>query len=215
LRACRLLAVALGLTLAGRSAADEARTFQVLVEGKAAGKFQVRIADKDGATECRVAARVEVKTLVGTYRYSLESQEVWRDGQLVGLRTVADDDGTKHDVTLTTDGGVATLRADGKETKGRGAVWPTTYWRLPPAAEKGGPVMLLDSDTGKLIPAKLEQVGADKVRILGKEQAATKYRLSGGVDVTLWYDAGGRLVRESFVESGHRTVLELTELTDK
>ena len=207
-----LLTTAAVLALAGPAAADDTRTFQVLVDGKAAGHYQVRVADKDGLTECRVTARVEVKALIGTYRYSLDSQETWKDGKLTGLRSTCNDDGTRHDVTLTGDGTTATLRADGKTVRGGGAVWPTTYWRLPPAA---GALTLIDSDTGKLIPAKLEQVGADKVRVLGAERAATRYRLTGGVDVTLWYDAGGRLIRESFVESGHRTVFELTEQTDK
>ncbi|MBO0699332.1 MAG: hypothetical protein J2P46_13130 [Zavarzinella sp.] len=199
------------LTWAGPAVADD-RTFQVLVDGKVAGHYQVRVAERDGATECTVSAQVEVKTIIGKYRYVLDSQEVWKDGKLMGLRSACNDDGTKHDVALTNDGTTATLKADGKTIKGGGAVWPTTYWRLPPAA---GALTLLDSDTGKLIPAKLEKVGADTVRVLGKEQEATKYRLTGGVDVTLWFDAGGRMVRQSFVESGHRTILELTEQSEK
>ncbi len=202
----------IALALSAPAVADDTRKFQVSVDGKPAGEFQLRVADKDGATECTASARVEVRTLLGRYRYELDTQETWKDGKLTGLRSTCNDDGTKHDVTLTSDGTTATLKADGKTVKGGGAVWPTTYWRLPPAA---GALTLIDSDTGKLIPAKLEQVGADKVRVLGAEKEATKYRLTGGVDVTLWYDAGGRLVRESFVESGHRTVFELTEQTDK
>jgi YD repeat-containing protein len=196
----------------GPISADETRTFQVTVDNKPAGQYQVKVGDKDGATDVTVNARVEFKHLLGTYRYSLDSHEVWKDGKLTGLRSVCNDDGTKHDVSLTSDGPTATLTADGRTVKGGGAVWPTTYWKLPAAA---GNLTLIDSDTGKLIPAKLQQVGSEKVRFLGSEQAATKYRLTGGVDVTLWYDAAGRLVRESFVESGHRTVLELSEQTDK
>jgi len=206
------LPAALALLLAAPALADDNRTFQVSVEGKPAGQFVLKVAEKDGTTECTVSARVEVKTLLGRYRYSLDSQEAWKDGKLMGLRSTCNDDGTKHDVTLTSDGTTATLKADGKTIKGGTAVWPTTYWRLPPAT---GALTLIDSDTGKLISAKLEEVGADKVKVLGKEQAATKYRLTGGVDVTLWYDAGGRLVRESFVDSGYRTEFELTEQSYK
>jgi Family of unknown function (DUF6134) len=206
-----LLPAALVLVFTVPAIADD-RTFQVYVDGKAAGHFQVKVAEKDGAVECTVSARVEVKALLGKYRYSLDSQESWKDGKLMSLRSTCNDDGTKHEVSLSSDGTTATLTADGKTIKGGGAVWPTSYWRLPPAA---GALTLVDSDTGKLIPAKLEEAGSEKVRVVGKEQAATKYRLTGGVDVTLWYDAGGRLVRESFVESGHRTTFELTEQSDK
>jgi hypothetical protein len=207
-----LLTALFALTLAAPVVADDNRTFQVFVDGKPAGQTVVKVADKDGATECTVSVRVEVRALLGKYRYSLDTAETWKDGKLMGLRSTCNDDGTKHDVSLTSDGVTATLTADGKTVKGGGAVWPTTYWKLPPAA---GALTLIDSDTGKLIPAKLEEVGAEKVRVLGAEKEATKYRLTGGVDVTLWYDAGGRLVRESFVDSGHRTLLELTEQTDK
>jgi hypothetical protein len=201
------------MALAAPALADDNRTFQVYVDGKPAGQYVVKVTEKDGAAECTVSARVKFRTLIGSYRYSLDSQESWKDGKLAALRSSANDDGTKHEVSLTTDEKTATLTVDGKAVKGgRGVVWPTTYWKLPPAA---GAVTLLDSDTGKLIAAKLEKAGVENVKVLGKEQAATKYRLTGGVDVTLWYDAGGRLVRESFVESGYRTVLELSEMTDK
>jgi len=202
----------LAAALAAPAVADDNRTFQVYVDNKPAGQTVMKVADKDGTTECSVSVRVEVRALLGKYQYSLDATETWKDGKLLGLRSTCNDDGTKHDVTLTSDGTTATLKADGKTIKGKAAVWPTTYWRLPPAA---GDLTLIDSDTGKLIAAKLEKVGAEKVRVLGADKEATKYRLTGGLDVTLWYDAGGRLVRESFVESGHRTVLELTEQTDK
>ena len=54
-------------------AADHA--FQVLVDGKATGHYEVRIAKTDGATEWTVAARVEAKTLTGTDRSAPASQE--------------------------------------------------------------------------------------------------------------------------------------------
>ena len=49
-----------------------------------------------------------VRALLGTYRYSLDAQETWKDGKLMGLRSTCNDDGTKHEVTLTSDGTTAT-----------------------------------------------------------------------------------------------------------
>lgn len=57
-------------------AADHA--FQVLVDGKATGHYEVRIAKTDGATEWTVAARVEAKTLTGTDRSAPAAQEDWK-----------------------------------------------------------------------------------------------------------------------------------------
>jgi hypothetical protein len=128
------------------------------------------------------------------------------------MRASCDDDGVKHEVKLVVDGESATLTADGKTTKVPATVCPTSYWKLPPP----GDLTLVDSDTGKLIPAKLEKIGTEKVRVLGTDKEATRYRLAGkGLDIAVWYDAGGRLVRERFTERRHQTVLELTEQTDK
>lgn len=200
------------LALAAPVTADENRTFQISVEGKPAGTFKVRVVEKDGTTECTMSTRVEVKALLGKYRYTLDSTETWKGGKLTTMRASCNDDGVKHEVKLAVDAESATLTVDGRASKVPAKVCPTSYWKLPPA----GDLTLVDSDTGKLIPAKLEKVGTEKVRVLGADKEATKYRLNGkGLDITLWYDAGGRLVRESFVERRHQTVLELTEQTDK
>lgn len=200
------------LALAAPVLGDDNRTFQVSVEGKPSGQFQIKIKEKDGTTEVTMSTRVEVKALLGKYRYTLDSTETWKGDKLTGMRASCNDDGVKHEVSLKVDGESATLTADGKGSKVPATVCPTSYWKLPPA----GDLTLVDSDTGKLIPAKLEKVGTEKVRVLGADKEATKYRLNGkGLNITLWYDAGGRLVRESFVERRHETVLELTEQTDK
>ena len=38
-----------------------------------------------------------------------------------------------------------------------------------------------------------------------------RYQVSGGRDVTLWYDDRGRLVRQSWIVAGAEMVLELVE----
>jgi hypothetical protein len=40
----------------------------------------------------------------------------------------------------------------------------------------------------------------------------TEYRLSGDVDVHVWLDAQGRVVRQQSVEDGHHTELRLTKI---
>jgi|SRR5947209_2410123 hypothetical protein len=207
----RVIAIALALIAAATAAADS-RTYTVSVENKSAGQYVVKVAEKDGMVTVTASSKVEVKHLLGKYRYELDSTETWKDGKLTGMKTTSNDDGKKHDVALSSDGTATTLTADGRTVKSTATLWTTSYWKLPPAA---GNVTLVETDTGKLMTAKLEKVGEDKVRVLGKEQAATKYRLTGAVDITLWYDADGRLVRESFVDTRRQTVLELTEQSDK
>lgn len=203
-----LLAAAFALAVAGNSTADDTRTFQVSVDGKSAGQYVVKVGEKDGKLEVTGTTRVEVKHRFGRYHYEQDSTEVWKDGKLVSMTTTCNDDGSRHQVSVSTDGKTATITADGRAVRVTGEVVPTSYWKLLPA----GNLTLVDSDDGKLIAAKLEKVGEEKVRVGAADLAATKYRLTGrDLDLTLWYDAGGRLVRETFAERGHRTTLELTE----
>ena len=82
------------------------------------------------------------------------------------------------------------------------------------SGEQRGPnVTLFDADTGKLINARMERVGIEKITILGKKGVdCNHYKLTGGVQVDLWYDGTDRMVRQESVEQGHRTILELSRL---
>jgi hypothetical protein len=48
--------------------------------------------------------------------------------------------------------------------------------------------------------------------VAGQVQNVNHYRLSGKVAVDVWYDGSERLVRQEWVEEGHRTVLELARV---
>ena len=49
-------------------------------------------------------------------------------------------------------------------------------------------------------------------RVAGQAVECAHYRVSGGAQADLWFDANERLVRQDSIEDGHRTVLELTRL---
>jgi hypothetical protein len=108
-------------------------------------------------------------------------------------------------------------------------VWVTSYWQIPErladaanedrgtirrtsARTPKGPrtVLLLDSDQGKLLRGKLKSMGEETLTVAGRPQTCTHYRITGDVEVDVWYDASRRLVRQESVESGHKTLLELT-----
>ncbi len=104
------------------------------------------------------------------------------------------------------------VRSDGKERKLPRHVWTTSYWHAPEEDLLGQTVPLLDFDKGRSLSAKLERVGEEPLALGEKDQPCIHYRLRGDVEVDLWYDSAGRLVRRDAVESGHRTRLELTAI---
>ena len=197
-------------------AADaESRIFRVTVDGKNAGTYTMSIsAEKDGVITMTGQAEIKVKYVGGlyTYRYSYYGEETWKDGRLHKFASRCNDDGKEFEVSAASDGKELRLKANGKETKSHVDSWLTSYWRLPGAAVRKGELALIDADTGRLMTAKMELVANEKLTIVGQEMACTHYRVSGGAQADLWFDAAERLVRDEWIEDGHRTVLELARI---
>jgi hypothetical protein len=197
-------------------AADvEVRDFVIWVDGKRAGEYHMTInRDNDGSVVMSGQADVKVSVLlVKTYTYTYRGSESWsKDGQLTGLSSTCNDDGKQYTVTAASDTNGLRVKINGQEKLSRADVWLTTYWRLPLASQRNGAVPLLDADTGRDINAVLQYVGVSPVNFAGQAQNYARYRLTGGVQVELWYDATERLVRQEWIEDGHKSVLELVRL---
>jgi hypothetical protein len=199
---------------AAAPAADaETRVFTVLVDGKPAGEFRLAVRTTDDDTETATAtAAVQVKHLLGGYRYAYHGTEIWKAGRLQQLDAASDDNGKKHIVRAAADGGRLRVTVDGSARMGRPDVWPTTYWRMPAGATAGQSVALLDTDTGAEQPARIAAAGSQRIAVVGKEADCTRVVVAGPTPATLWYDARGRLVRQETTEDGHATVLVLREV---
>jgi hypothetical protein len=74
-------------------------------------------------------------------------------------------------------------------------------------------VALLDSDKGRTLRSQMQRIGEETLAVAGKRVPCTRYRLTGDVQVDLWYDADRRLVRQESLESGHKTILHLVRIT--
>jgi hypothetical protein len=164
----------------------------------------MHVSARDGIIEFAMVVRVDERTSVGSYRYSFSGREIWRDGRAVELHSSAAEDGATY--RLEFDALAGQLTANGKQRRIRGPVWPTTFAQLATP----GSVTLLDADSGRLTEGRLEKVGPETLRLMGKDVSATRYHVTGKRDVTLWYDADGRLLRQSWVVAGTEMVLELS-----
>jgi hypothetical protein len=195
-----------------RAGEEERRTFEVRVDNKAAGSHQILIqSGDDGSVSVSLQADVTVRIII-TYKYAFRGTEIWKENKLVQLSSTTNDNGKKRKVSVEPTAEGWAVKADDKAFQVTGEPWPTTYWKLPPENRRGPNVTLFDADTGKLIKAKMEKVGVDKITLLGKAVDCMHYKLTGGVQVDLWYDGSDRMVRQESIEQGHRTVQELTRL---
>ncbi|MGQ0635399.1 MAG: DUF6134 family protein [Planctomycetaceae bacterium] len=219
-----------------RDVERQTREFNVSVDGTERGKchMQIRRCD-DGTERVRVDAAIRVNFIVYKYTYNSSADEVWKDDRLIALDGSANYNGAHYVVKAApTDKGLR-VTVNGHTDHADAESWATSYWRLParlagdvapaedaviPAgAEKpvGKPalqkVSLLDADKGRTLHGQMHRVGEDTVVVAGKRLPCTRYRLTGDVQVDLWYDSARRLVRQESVESGHKTVLRLLRIT--
>jgi hypothetical protein len=192
----------------------EVREFSTRIDGKPAGNYRMTITcHEDGSVSMAVRAEIKVTKLgLTVYHYSYSGMEVWKDGYLQRLQSTTDDDGKKYTVTAAAQRDGLRIRVNGEERTVRSDVWLTSYWRLPGAGQRKGAIALLDADTAQLIDGTIQYLGAAPLTVAGGVQNCVRYRVTGKVAVDLWFDAQERLVREEWVEDGHRILLELVSL---
>ncbi|MGE5192626.1 MAG: DUF6134 family protein [Deltaproteobacteria bacterium] len=237
----QMAAALLGMAAATVGAAEpqelerETREFKVSVDGKGRGKCTIEISRReDGSDRMDVNAALSFNYVVYEYRYSSVGTEVWKNGRLVRLDNTADYNGTKYVVKAKADQKGLRVTVNDTTSQMEPDVWVTSYWRLPDRLAEadtaagrrvvptGGrrpvrkgvtaTIALLDSDKGQKLKGEVRRIGEETITVAGKKQTSTHFKISGDVKVDVWYDADQRLVRQETVESGHKTVMELTRI---
>ncbi len=195
------LVAAGGLALAGPARAlslpsPGARqiAFDIRREGASIGRHEVRFSRQGGRLEVDVDIDIAVSLAFFTvFSYRHRTHEVWRDGRLVALDSETDDDGTAFAVS-------ARQRAEGLWVSGAegafvapAAILPTSYWN-PLTVHQA---RLLDSQHGRLLEVRPAFVREERL----PEGPARRYRLSGDLELDLWY-AGDEWVKIAFEARG-------------
>lgn len=193
----------------------QTRNYRVAVDGVERGDMTATVVRHDDGTESMTGeTHLRFNFIVYRYRFSSTGKEVWKENRLVELASHADFNGDEYVVTAAATDDAVQVTVNGESRKTPADVWVTSYWREPHASKVGRELQLFDAGKGRLLAGKLQRVGAAALEIAEKQLDATHYRLRGEVEVDLWYDKDGRLVRQESLESGHRTLLELSELPD-
>jgi hypothetical protein len=155
---------------------------------------------------------IKVSMLVGSYVYRYRGLEVWKDQRLQRLESNTDDNGKRFIVSIHHDATGVRLRVNNTERAIKPEVWLSSYWCLPDAKLRGGVIPIIDADNGRDLDGKLTFVATEKRAVAGQVVSVNHYRLVGKVTVDLWYDGTERLVRQEWVEQGHKTILELNRV---
>jgi hypothetical protein len=200
---------------AAQAADQETREYRVYVDGKPArgGAQMVIQRQDDGTTVMSCTSRITVRVLFVTYNYTYSGRETWKNGRLQRFESSCDDDGKRYEVSAVAEENGLRVRVNGQERLARAESWLTSYWSLPEAKLRDQLIPLIDADTGEDLNCRMQHIGTVQMPVAGVVQNVNHYRLSGGkVKVDVWYDATERLVRQEWVEQGHRTLLELARV---
>lgn len=119
------------------------------------------------------------------YRYEHRAREIWRDGRLVRLDTVTNDNGDAQQVR-------GRAGSDGFAVEGpQGAfmapadILPSSYWhpRFTVASR------MLDSQKGRILEFDIAKVGTERIAAMGQPIQADRFAMRGDIDLDFWYDA--------------------------
>lgn len=216
---------------------SETREFSIAVDGTKRGTCTMHIRRrKDGSVLMSSEQELKINLFVYKYSYTSSGTEVWKNGHLIRLENSADYDGEQHAVKASSGSSGLQVTVDGSESEMDRDVWVTSYWHMPQrliaeeVAEGKGivqaalthwdsspvrPVTILDSDKGKLLKGKLQRIGEKTFDLAGRQRNCTEYRITGDVDVVLWFDASRRLVWQESKERGHKVSFSLTRVSNE
>ena len=202
---------ALSLGAARAGAGDvETRDFSIYVDSKKAGDVHMTInRQDDGSTAVSCDTDVRVGAIITLYKYSYRGRELWKDGRLLRFESKCNDDGKEYAVSATAAADGLRVRVNDAEHTAPADALLTSYWAQPDAKLANQTVPLLDADCGRDLEGRVQFLGAEKYGA-NQEQTVQHVRLTGKkLLMDLWYDGDKRLVRQEWVEDGHRTVMGL------
>lgn len=193
----------------------EQREFSIFIDGKEAGSSRMTLVQQDDGTTY-MTATVDVKfrhLVVIDYVIKAETQEWWKDGRLVGMKTSSSDNGKKYEATVALDPNKQLrMKVNGKESILNADVWTNSYWRLADARFHNKKISIVEVDTGKEYTSELKYIGTEKVPVGKDFVSCYRFQVTAPNPVDLWFDKYHRLVRQEFTEQGHKTIVQLNNV---
>jgi len=131
------------------------------------------------------------------YRFTYDSRSAWRDGRILDLAARTDDDGTISQVGATLNGDRLSVQGPHGTVDAPAATFPTDHWH--PGVR--GASVVLNTITGGLNQVAMTREGVESVPTGDGPRPAERWRYSGELDTTVWYDDAGRWVGLRFAAS--------------
>ena len=183
--------------------------FDVFLDGKKIGYHRYEIDGSKSNAAVRSEAKFDVKFLFLTaFSYRHIAEENWEDGCLEEIEARTDSNGKELNVVGERTDDAFIVETGEQEAELPECVMSFAYWN-PGFLEEP---QLLNPQTGEYLDVEVEELGADVVRLDGREIPATSVRLTARqMDITLWYSEDAEwLALESVAKGGRILRYELS-----
>lgn len=186
---------------------DREWNFRVLLDGREVGWHRYVVRGEGESTEVESRAQFDVRFLfLNAYRYRHEAHERWRGACLDELESRTDTNGSVEEVAAATHDDTLVVAGPSGDVRLSGCVMSFAYWdpRILGARR------LLNSQTGELLPVRVEGRGVERVAVGGRSVPATRHRLSApDLQIDLWYADGRWVALEAPTPGGRLLRYEL------
>ncbi len=174
---------------------DRVLEYRILRKGGEIGLHRVEIRNLGDRLTVDTQVRIAVKfAFITFYRYALDARETWRDGRLVALESVTDDDGKRYAVSAVAEGGVVRVDNGGAGWTAPATIVPSSLWHRDMLETN----LLLGIKRGNPLAVSVTEAGRETVTVRGRPLSATRYVVSGDLSRELWYGPDDMLVRVRF-----------------
>ena len=208
----RLLAAGASCALPGAAAApataaisSEAvnRRFSIYYKDARIGAHTVTHSAAGDGAGVRIATTIEmtVKVLFFTaFAFAHQSEEIWRDGRLMSLKSVTVEDGeTTHVSGTATAQGFRNVSNALPFIAAPDALTSNCLWS-PDVLRQD---TLIDAQYGGVIGVSVRKLADERLALPGRTAGASRYRfITPYVAGSIWYDEAGRWVQAAFERDG-------------
>ena len=181
--------------------------YVVFRDGEPVGRHVIEFNRQGDSTNVKITTHVAVKlAFITVYRFDHSGVESWKGNHLLSMKSETYDDGTSHQLSVTSEGDHLSVAADGTQSDAPAAILPASLWQAGTVHQSS----LLNTLDGTVMRVSVRDEGEDLLNTDGKSFPAHHYKMSGGLQRELWFDKSNTLVRLQFAaKDGSNIVYQL------
>ncbi len=172
------------------------------------GTFTNVIKRRAGTTVVNSHTRIEVKMgPVTLFRQDADRMEVWCGGRLKYYDSLTNTNGDDAEVRGWANGGSFVVEGRDARVEAPADVYPTNPWLTGITGAKS----IISPVAGRLQNVSIGAAKSETVELAGRQIDAERFEVGGDLELDLWYDPEGTLVKFTYPSKHDMLTFELTE----